>query len=75
MVASFIIGLIVAVVLVAQGHLVNGLLLGIFLWTSGYTMMAIGGWFAAVLRGEKAYWGSQHEESARAQTAMNRMKK
>lgn len=39
----------------------------LIIWTLGYLLMGIAGWATAFLRGEEAYWGSAHEESARAQ--------
>ena len=75
MVASFIVGLAVFVTLMAMGQWVAALALGISIWASGYLMMAAGGWLSALLRGEKAYLGSQHEESARAQTDVNRSRR
>lgn len=72
MVGSFIMGLATFIVLLALGHPVAASALGVSLWASGYLLMGAGGWLTAMLRGEKAYRGSQHEESARAQTDVNR---
>lgn len=72
MVASLIVGLVVFVVLLALGHPVAASIVGVGAWASGYLLMATGGWIAALLRGEPAYRGSQHEESARAQTRWRR---
>jgi hypothetical protein len=65
---SLVVGVVAGVVLWTVGHPWWGL--GVFLgiWTTGYLMMAVAGWLVALLRGEEAYWGSTHEESARAQT-------
>lgn len=64
---SFIVGIAVLVTLLALGHPTAAWVLFLFLWTTGYLMMGVAGWLAAMLRGEPAYWGSSHEESARAQ--------
>jgi hypothetical protein len=72
MVGSFISGLAAFIVLLVLGHPVAAVALGMGLWASGYLLMGTGGWVAALLRGEAAYWGSQHEESARAQTEVDR---
>ena len=72
MVASVITGLATFIVLLALGHPVAATALGVPLWGSGYLLMATGGWLAALLRGESAYRGSQHEESAYAQTKARR---
>ena len=39
------------------------------LWVMGWLLKAVSGWLVAWLRGEPAYLGSEHEESAYAQTA------
>jgi len=75
MVASFISGLVAFIVLLALGHPMAAVALGVGLWAFGYQLMATGGWLAALLRGESAYRGSQHEESARAQTYLRRSEK
>lgn len=67
MLRSFIVGLVAGVVLLALGHQLAALWLFSGIWFSGYLMMGVAGWLTAVLRGEPAYWGSTHEESARAQ--------
>lgn len=68
MLGGFIVGVSIAVVLAVLGHHVAGLILGGLIWSMGYLVMGVGGWLTALLRGEKAYRGSQHEESAYAQT-------
>jgi hypothetical protein len=67
MLRSFLVGLAAGSVVLGLGHpwVALGLFLGI--WASGYLMMGVAGWLTAVLRGEPAYWGSSHEESARGQ--------
>jgi len=67
MLRSFFVGLLVGIVLLALGHYwwALGLFLGI--WTTGYLLMGAAGWLTAILRGEEAYHGATHEESARAQ--------
>jgi hypothetical protein len=64
---SFIVGLVAGGVVLGLGSpwAALGLFLGI--WATGYLMMGVSGWLTAVLRGEPHYWGSTHEESARAQ--------
>jgi len=37
------------------------------MWFSGFPILLISGWLQALIRGESAYRGSQHEESAYAQ--------
>ena len=75
MVGSFIAGLLAFVVVLLSGRFVGAVLLGAALWALGYVLMGVGGWVAALLRGEPAYRGSQHEESARAQTFQRRSEK
>jgi hypothetical protein len=67
MLRSFIVGLIVGIVLMVLGHPVVSIVIFLGVWTTGYLMMGVSGWLTAVLRGEEAYWGSTHEESARVQ--------
>lgn len=67
MLQGFLVGLLVGGVLWAVDRSVVGMVLFLSLWFTGYLMMAIAGWLTALLRGEQAYWGSTHEESARAQ--------
>jgi len=67
MLRSFIVGLVSGIVLLALGHPLAALFTFLGIWTSGYLMMGVAGWLTAVLRGEPHYWGSTHEESARAQ--------
>lgn len=67
MVQGFLAGFVVGGVLWAVGQLVVGIVLFLSLWFTGYLMMGIAGGITALLRGEQAYWGSTHEESARAQ--------
>jgi len=64
---SFIVGLVAGIVVLALGNPYEALGLFLGVWTSGYLMMGVAGWLTAVLRGEPHYWGSTHEESARAQ--------
>lgn len=68
MLRSFIVGMIPGAVLSASGHPIAALTTFLVVWTTGYLMMGAAGWLTAFLRGEEAYWGSTHEESARAQT-------
>lgn len=67
MVGSFIVGLVVGSLLFGLGHSVAALLTFFGVWTTGYLIMGISGWLTALLRGEEAYHGSSHEESARGQ--------
>jgi len=67
MLRSFITGLAAGAPLWAFGHSGPGVAVFLVIWACGYLMMGISGWLTAVLRGEEAYWGSSHEESARAQ--------
>ena len=67
MLRSFIVGLAAGIVILALGHPVAALVTFLSIWTTGYLMMGAAGWLTALLRGEEAYWGSTHEESARAQ--------
>lgn len=64
---SFMVGLTTGIVLWSLGHPIAGTVMFVAVWTVGYLMMGIAGWLTAVFRGEEAYWGSTHEESARAQ--------
>lgn len=68
MVRGLVEGLMAGVVLWPLGHPVAGTVVFLSLWFTGYLMMGLAGWLTAVFRGEEAYWGSTHEESARAQT-------
>ena len=43
--------------------------LSLGIWMSGYLLFFCGGWLVAYLRGERAYYGSQHEEAAYALAA------
>lgn len=61
-------GLVAGIIPWALGHVVAGTVVFAGCWTFGYLTMAAAGWLTAALRGEEAYWGSTHEESARAQT-------
>lgn len=70
MLRSFIVGLVAGIVVLGLGHPWAALVLFLGIWTSGYFMMGIAGWLTAFLRGEEAYWGSTHEESARSQTRL-----
>jgi hypothetical protein len=67
MLRAFIVGLVSGIVLLALGHPLAALFTFLGIWTAGYLMMGVAGWLTAVLRGEPHYWGSTHEESARAQ--------
>lgn len=67
MLESFIVGLAAGGVVLALGYPLTALALFLGVWSSGYLMMGVAGWLTAVLRGEPAYHGSTHEESARAQ--------
>lgn len=66
-VGSFFVGLAAGIVLWLLGHVEAGAVLFLVVWTTGYLVMGVSGWLTALLRGEEAYWGSTHEESARAQ--------
>jgi len=68
MMRSFLVGIIAAIPLLVVGEYWAALGIFLAIWASGYLMMGVAGWLTALLRGEKAYWGSAHEESARAQT-------
>ena len=72
MVGSFLAGLLAFVVVMILGNVMAAVLLGGAIWFVGYPLMGVGGWLAALLRGEPAYRGSQHEESARAQVSERR---
>jgi len=67
MVRGFAVGLTTGIVLWSLGHPIAGTIMFLTFWTIGYLLMGLAGWPTAVLRGEEAYWGSTHEESARAQ--------
>lgn len=67
MLRSFIVGLAAGIVILALGHPIAALVTFLSIWTTGYLMMGVAGWLTALLRGEEAYHGSTHEESARAQ--------
>jgi len=64
MFVTLILGLAVYLLTAYASLPVWGLCIGV--WLSGYLLMAIGGWFVAWMRGEKAYAGSAHEEAAYA---------
>lgn len=68
MVQGLLIGLTCGAVLWGLGYTVAGLAVFLALWSCGYLLMGVAGWLTATLRGEEAYWGATHEESARAQT-------
>jgi len=68
MVQGFVVGLASGIVLWSLGHPIAGTVAFLMLWFVGYLMMGLAGWPTAWLRGEEAYWGSTHEESARGQT-------
>jgi len=74
MVQAFLGALIIGGVVWLLGHPIPALIGFSFIWFTGYLFMGIGGWLTASLRGEPAYLGSQHEESARAQTYQRRNK-
>lgn len=67
MFSSLLFGLVVGIGLWVSGYVILGTVLFLSCWMSGYLIMGIAGWITAVLRGEQAYWGATHEESARAQ--------
>ncbi len=62
MLQSFLIGIVAGIVLLVFGHPFHAVGFGLGIWMTGYLMMAASGWLTAILRGEEAYWGSQHEE-------------
>ena len=68
MLGSAISGAVAAAVLLGLGHPLAAWLTGLGLWWAGYLLMGLSGWTVAYLRGEPAYRGSAHEESAYAQT-------
>lgn len=68
MVRGLVEGLAAGIVLWSLGHPLAGTIMFLALWFTGYLMMGLAGWPTAWLRGEEPYWGSTHEESARAQT-------
>ena len=68
MLRGFVEGLAAGIVLWSLGHPVAGTVMFLAMWFTGYLMMGLAGWPTAWLRGEEPYWGSTHEESARAQT-------
>lgn len=67
MTASFLLGLIIFSATVWFNWVLALALWG-GVWFVGYLMMGVGGWLAALLRGEQGYVGSQHEEAARGVT-------
>lgn len=67
MLRGLIVGAFVGAVFVALQKPVVGLVVFLIVWMTGYLLMGVVGWITAVLRGEEAYWGSTHEESARGQ--------
>ena len=67
MLGSFVSGAIACAVLLGFGHPLPATLTGLGLWWAGYLLMGASGWTVALLRGEPAYRGSAHEESAYAQ--------
>jgi len=67
MLKSFIVGMVSGIVLFTLGHFVAAIATFLGIWATGYLMMGVAGWLTALLRGEEAYWGSTHEESARSQ--------
>jgi hypothetical protein len=67
MLGAFLVALAAGGTLLGLGHPVEAAALAGAIWASGYLMMGVAGWITAILRGEPAYWGSTHEESARAQ--------
>lgn len=67
MLASCVIGLVVQLTVgLAHGQWVTGSVLGGIIWFLGYAWMGVGGYLTAIVRGEDAYRGSQHEEAAYA---------
>lgn len=64
MLRGFLVAVIVAVQLLALGHPWFALGNFLFLWWMGYWWMGIANWSTAAMRGEDAYRGSHHEESA-----------
>lgn len=69
MLITFIIGLFIFMYLLMLENVHNALIAGILVWISGCFLFAAGGWVTAWFRGEDPYMGSQHEESAYAQTS------
>jgi len=67
MLHSFIVGLVAGIVLLAFGHIVAALWSFFGIWFTGSLLKSSAAWLTAALRGEEPYWGSTHEESARAQ--------
>jgi len=67
MLQSLIVGVAAGLVVGFLESALYGSIVFLIIWTLGYLLMGIAGWATATLRGEEAYWGSAHEESARAQ--------
>jgi len=67
MMGSFLVGLVAGIVMLIAGRPIVALSVFLGVWTTGYLVMGVAGWLTAWLRGEEAYWGSTHEESARKQ--------
>lgn len=67
MLRSLFVALVVFFVSLINGMPDMGAKLGFSLWWSGYLLMGASAWATAWLRGESAYRGSHHEESAYSQ--------
>jgi len=67
MVGALVASLWVGITVAALGHWMAALVIGGLIWWSGFLQMCVGGWVVAALRGENAYRGSAHEESAYSQ--------
>ena len=64
---SFFTSTVWLIVVLALGHPTAAFITWLVMWWGGYLWMGVANWTTAVLRGEPAYRGSHHEESAYAQ--------
>ncbi len=64
MLRSFVVGLVLAIALLAVGHPVLALVLGLLYWWSGGFLYGVSSAITAALRGEDGYRGSHIEEAA-----------
>jgi len=66
---SMMISFIISIFCFFSLRLIHGsfdFIFSLIVWCSGYILFLVSGWLVALLRGENAYYGSQHEESAYA---------
>lgn len=66
MASHAILGLLLFLTLVGVAP-IAAVVCGLSVWFLGWLVFLVGGWTAALLRGEPVYRGSAHEEAARAQ--------